>query len=99
MKFVKRDKSITEQLDAVRNSGHYIKRIDNPSEAVQLVAVLENGSSIQYIENPSEAVQLRAVARDPNSIKYIFNPSEEVVKYVYTNHRDIFNEFFEEVEE
>jgi len=45
-------------LNAVKQNGHAIQFIKNPSEEVQLVAVNQNGNAIQYIKDPSKEVQL-----------------------------------------
>ncbi len=58
--------------------GHYIKGINNPSEAVCIEAVKQKGYYISYIKNPSEAVCLIAVKRYGFAIKHIKNPSEEM---------------------
>jgi len=101
MKYVRKVKykGLSEQLEAVASDPDSIKYIENPSEAVQLMAVSDFGDCIQFIHNPSEAVQLVAVLEYAYSIRYIHNPSEAVVKYIYTNHRKVFDEFFEEVQE
>jgi len=49
------------QLEQVKEYGHSIKYIHNPSEAVCLEAVKRNGCTIQYIHNPSERVCLEAL--------------------------------------
>jgi hypothetical protein len=82
-----------EQKDiiVVRHNGYDIKKIDNPSEAVQLAAVKERGPAIRVLYRkgiePSEQVQLAAVKNDINSFDWIKNPTEAVKKY-YEEHKD-----------
>ena len=75
-------KSEQEQLETIEVDPNYIKRIKNPSEAVQLAAVKRNLYIIEYLINkginPSEAVQLAAVQQDGYVIYHINNPSEVV---------------------
>lgn len=44
------------QLAAVKQDGHNIKYINNPSEEVQLTAVKQDKFAIGHIKNPSEKV-------------------------------------------
>jgi uncharacterized protein YecE (DUF72 family) len=67
-----------KQLETVKENGHRIQYISNPSEKVQLETVKENGYCIRYISNPSEKVQLEAVKQTEDSIRCISNPSEKV---------------------
>ena len=54
-------------LEKVRQNGHAIQYIDNPTEEVQLAAVRRRGLAIQFIENPSEEIRLiAALSRDYN---------------------------------
>jgi hypothetical protein len=71
-----KDKEI--QLSAVKQDGHVIKYIKNPSEEIQLAAIKQNGYTIKYIKNPSEEIQLAAIKQDGLAIMYIKNPSERV---------------------
>ena len=70
------------QIELVKDDANNIKRIKNPSEAVQLAAVQKQGHSIEYIINkgitPSETVQLAAVKQTGYAIEHIDNPSEAV---------------------
>ena len=54
-------------LEKVKQDGHAIQYIENPSEEVQLEAVQRHGYAIYHIENPSEEVQLiAALSKDYN---------------------------------
>ena len=74
----KKELSIEEQLEMVKEDGHAIGYIKNPSLEVQLAAVRENGYAICDIDNPALEVQLEAVKEDGYSIRLINNPSLEV---------------------
>ena len=74
-----KDISVEElQLAAVKQKGHAIQHITNPSEKVQLAAVKQDGYSLRYITNPSEELQLVAVEQNGHVIPFIINPSEKV---------------------
>lgn len=66
------------QLEAVKQNGHAIQHIKNPSLWVQLAAVRQNGKSIQHIEHPELDVQLAAVEQNGHAIEFISNPDEQV---------------------
>ncbi len=71
-----------QQITMVKRNGFNIKKITNPSEAVQIAAVTNNGNAIHTIINmgiiPKEAVQLAAVKQNPHMIRSLENPSEAV---------------------
>ncbi len=72
-------KSEKDQIAMIRKSklgDDGIRKIVNPSEAVQLASVNHNGFSIKYIKTPSETVQLAAIECGWNAIMYIKNPCE-----------------------
>ena len=82
-----------ELIEKVKYDPEYIKRIKNPSEAVQLAAVSEDPYAIEYIKNPTESVQLAAASENAYVIQYIENPieavqllaieeDEELIKYI-----------------
>ena len=52
-------------LEKVKQNGHNIMHIDNPTSKVQLEAVKKNGSSIQYIDNPTLEVQIVSLRQSP----------------------------------
>jgi 6-phosphogluconolactonase/glucosamine-6-phosphate isomerase/deaminase len=60
-------------LVAVRQDGHAIRYIKNPSEQEQLEAVRQNGLAVVYITNPSPAVQYEAISQTIEAIKHINN--------------------------
>jgi len=72
------DGNSKEALEAVKQSGHALAYISNPSEQVCLEAVRQNGLALAYISNPSEQVCLEAVKQDGLALAYINNPSEQV---------------------
>lgn len=69
---------IVKSLALVNQSGHNIRFVFAPTEAVQLAAVRKAGHAIQHIESPSEAVQLAAVQKARRAIRHIDSPAESV---------------------
>lgn len=67
-------------LAAVQNDGGAIRRIQNPSEAVQMAAVRNDPDAIAFIDKPSEAVQLIAVSCDGLAIRHIPDARKNVQK-------------------
>jgi hypothetical protein len=80
------------QIEYVQKDYQRIRRIVNPSEAVQLAAVNSNAYSFKYIKNPSEAVQLAAVSKVGSTIRYCKNPSNLVLTTALKNQGFVNNE-------
>jgi hypothetical protein len=68
----------TTQIGWVKYAPSNIKKIFNPSEAVQLAAVKRDGTAIRWIHRPTNLVKLEAVKKSPQAILYIKKPSEEL---------------------
>jgi hypothetical protein len=78
-------KSEKQQIAMVRKTTAGIKKIKNPSEAVQLASLKSYGwCNLKYIENPTEAVQLTAVSYSGYAIMYIENPPPNLIKIALT---------------
>jgi hypothetical protein len=73
-------KTEKQQVDMVKKYPKDIKRISNPSVAVQLAAVDKNCYAIQYIDTPSEEAQLAAITYNAGAFISIKNPSEAAQK-------------------
>jgi len=69
-KFLKKQPSKAEQLEAVKQNGYNIRYIRNPDKDVQLAAVEQNGINIRFIHNPDKDAQLAAVKQDGYNIVY-----------------------------
>lgn len=67
-----------QKIQYVRQNGHDLQYIQQPSTIVQLEAVKQCGYAIQYIENPSIQVQLAAVNQNGYAIQHIKHPSIRV---------------------
>ncbi len=65
-------------LEAVKQNGHDIQYIENPSEELKLEAIKQTGHAIQYIQNPSEELKLEAVKKNGHALKWVNNPTEEI---------------------
>jgi hypothetical protein len=67
------------QLIVVKQDGHLIRYIDNPSPELQMAAVNQNARAIRHIDNPSPELQMAAVNKDGYAIQWIKNPSPEAI--------------------
>ena len=75
-----------------------ICKLPNASEELKRFAVERYPCIILELPNASEELIKLAVELDNNLIRYIPNPSQEILDYVYKNHREVFDEYFEKVE-
>lgn len=58
-------------INILKEYGHLIEFIEEPTYEMQLEAVKQRGTSIEYIKNPSFKVQLEAVKQNGYAIEYI----------------------------
>lgn len=81
-KFINEDdiNDISEEklIELIKARPSLIKRLIDPSEAVQLAAVEAEPEMLEFIYNPTERVQLAAVSGFGDTIRFIDNPSEAV---------------------
>ncbi len=75
-----------DHLDKVRENGHYLRWIINPSEAVIMAAIQSTGHAIQYVLNPSYAMQKQAVMRNGDALQYITKPTAELRELALRNY-------------
>jgi hypothetical protein len=58
-----------EMIEKVKSYPHHIRRINNPSEAIQLAAVTSNPRSVHFIKKPTEKVKLAVVRQNGRFIE------------------------------
>lgn len=75
--FKKFDDLLTEEekLDCIKQDYTFIKKLKNPSEALQIAAIKTSIEALKYLKKPSEKVLKEAINEDYKVLEFIKNPS------------------------